>query len=66
MKTNENPAQFDMIFSGNRLSRRQSEVPTRSDRFGLEPAAMKETKTAKQAMSRGLVTLQPGMDVLEA
>ncbi|MBK1617765.1 CBS domain-containing protein [Lamprobacter modestohalophilus] len=27
---------------------------------------MKETKTAKQAMSRGLVTLQPGMDVLEA
>jgi len=27
---------------------------------------MKETKTAKQAMSRGLVTLQPRMDVLEA
>lgn len=27
---------------------------------------MKETKTAKQAMSRGLVTLRPDMDVLEA
>jgi CBS domain-containing protein len=27
---------------------------------------MKETKTAKQAMSRGLVTLKPDMDVLEA
>jgi CBS domain-containing protein len=27
---------------------------------------MKESKTAKQAMSRGLVTLHPGMDVLEA
>ena len=27
---------------------------------------MKESKTAKQAMSRGLVTLTPDMDVLEA
>ena len=27
---------------------------------------MKEAKTAKQAMSRGLVTLKPEMDVLEA
>ncbi len=27
---------------------------------------MKEIKTAKQAMSRGLVTLRPDMDVLEA
>lgn len=27
---------------------------------------MKETKTAKQAMSRALVTLRPDMDVLEA